>query len=137
MVTVQSTAPTTTNKPISHALLHGPKLWLHLEGFAVLATAVILYAQYNYSWWLFAALILAPDLAMVGYLANARIGGIVYNIFHNYLVVLAFLQIAYFTASPLAWAIGFIWMAHIGLDRLTGYGLKYDDQFKHTHMDEV
>lgn len=119
------------------ARFSGAKLWLHLEGLAVLVTALVLYTQWAYSWWLFAALILAPDLAMLGYLINTRVGAVIYNVFHNYLVVLALFAIAYGTASTWLWAIGLIWLAHVGMDRLFGYGLKYGDQFKHTHLDEV
>jgi hypothetical protein len=119
------------------AAWHGPKLWLRLEGLAVLVTAVTLYAQGDYSWWLFAALILAPDLAMLGYLVNPQIGGLIYNLFHTYLLVLPFLLLAYFTAAPWLLALGLIWLAHIGMDRFAGYGLKYGDRFKHTHLDEV
>lgn len=121
--------------------LSGPKLWLHLEGVAVLAGAVTVYAQLGFSWWLFAALILAPDLAMLGYLINPRSGAFLYNLLHNYLVVLACLGIAFVTSSVTLsgwlWAIGLIWLAHVGMDRMFGYGLKYGDGFKHTHLNEV
>jgi len=115
----------------------GPKLWLHLEGLALLATAVTLYARAEYSWWLFALLILAPDLAALGYLVNTRVGAISYNLFHTYLLVLPFLGYGYVSESPLLMAIGLIWLAHIGMDRVAGYGLKYSDRFKHTHLDEL
>lgn len=114
-----------------------PKLLLHLEGLALLATAVAFYTKEGYSWWLFALLILAPDLAMLGYLINPRIGAISYNLFHNYVVVLLFLGLGYFSGSPWLLAIGLIWLAHVGMDRFAGYGLKYSDRFKHTHLDEV
>ena len=115
----------------------GPQRWLRLEGFAVLATAVTLYAQGGYSWWLFVLLLLAPDLAMVGYLANPRLGAQLYNVVHNYAVVLVGLGIAYVTATPWLLAVSLIWLAHVGMDRAVGYGLKYSDQFKHTHLDGI
>jgi hypothetical protein len=115
----------------------GPQRWLRLEGLAVLVTAVALYAQGDYSWWLFAVLLLAPDLAMVGYLANPRLGAQIYNGVHSYAVVLVSLGIGYFTATPWLLAVSLIWLAHVGMDRTVGYGLKYSDQFKHTHLDEV
>lgn len=127
----------TMNASAVEARFSGAKVWLHLEGLAVLVGAVVLYAQWAYSWWLFAALLLVPDLAMLGYLANPRVGAVIYNLFHNYLVVLSFLGIAHLTQSTWLWAIGLIWLAHVGMDRMFGYGLKYADQFKHTHMDEV
>ena len=131
------TASITTNTTTASTTWSAPKLLLHLEGLAILATAVTLYAQGGYSWWLFAALILAPDLAMLGYLINPRVGAISYNLFHNYAVVLLFLGLGYFSGSPWLLAIGLIWLAHAGMDRFAGYGLKYDDRFKHTHLDEL
>ncbi|MEZ4619555.1 MAG: DUF4260 domain-containing protein [Caldilineaceae bacterium] len=133
----QSTASTVVASPTNQRGWRGPKVWLCLEGLAVLATAVTLYAQGGYSWWLFVALLLAPDLAMLGYLVNVRAGSLIYNLFHTYLLVLPYLGLAFITTSPWMLAIGLIWLAHIGMDRMLGYGLKYGDQFKHTHLDEV
>ena len=31
-------------------------------------------------------------------------------------------------------ALALVWLAHIGLDRLLGMGLKYNDRFAHTHL---
>ncbi len=133
MITVSIATDTATASTAWSA----PKLLLHLEGLTVLATAVTLYAQGHHSWWLFAALILAPDLAMLGYLVNPRIGAISYNLFHNYVVILLFLGLGYFSGSSWLLAIGLIWLAHAGMDRFAGYGLKYSDRFKHTHLNEV
>jgi Domain of unknown function (DUF4260) len=36
--------------------------------------------------------------------------------------------------APLVLALGLVWLAHVGLDRLLGYGLKYDHSFQHTHL---
>ena len=38
--------------------------------------------------------------------------------------------------EPPLLALGLIWLAHIGGDRLPGFGLKYDDQFQHTHLSQ-
>jgi len=35
---------------------------------------------------------------------------------------------------PLTLALGLLWLAHIGMDRLARYGLKYDVSFQHTHL---
>lgn len=129
-----SSAVQTTNL---RAGMSGPNLWLRLEGLAVLVTAVVLFGQTEMSWWLFVLLLLAPDLAMVGYLLNPRVGALVYNLFHNYAIVLVVLGVATYGGPTWLWAVGLIWLAHIGMDRLVGYGFKYGDQFKHTHLDEV
>jgi len=34
-------------------------------------------------------------------------------------------------------AISLIWIAHIGIDRVLGYGLKYPTAFKDTHLQKV
>jgi hypothetical protein len=52
----------------------GPRLLLRIEGLAYAALALIGYAYSGYSWWLFAALILVPDVSMLGYLINPSIG---------------------------------------------------------------
>ena len=31
-------------------------------------------------------------------------------------------------------ALALVWLAHIGLDRLLGMGLKYNDRFTHAHL---
>ncbi len=114
-----------------------PKLLLHLEGAAVLIGSVALYTQYGGSWWLFAALLLAPDLSMLGYLVNPKTGSWVYNIVHTYPMPLALLVVGWWLSLPLLLAIGLIWIAHIGMDRMMGYGLKYPTQFKDTHFSRV
>ena len=111
-----------------------PRLLLHAEGGVVLIAACIVYAQLGASWWRFAALFLGPDLFMLGYLANARIGATLYNLVHTYVAPFILLLVAYFTHAPGLFAIGTIWVAHIGFDRLLGYGLKYPTTFKDTHI---
>ena len=114
-----------------------PKQLLHAEGAAVLAAATVLYARTDGSWWLFALLFFAPDLAMVGYMAGGRIGAMVYNVAHNIAVPLVLGIIGIVAETDLAVQIALIWTAHIGFDRLLGYGLKYPDGFKETHLGRV
>lgn len=112
-------------------------LLLRLEGLAVAAVTAVLYARTGASWWLFAALWLAPDLSMLGYLAGSCRGARVYNAFHTYLLpailVLAALLLRLHGFTPVA----LIWTNHIGVDRLLGYGLKYGDGFGYTHLGRV
>jgi hypothetical protein len=42
--------------------------------------------------------------------------------------------VGWWQARPLVLALGLVWLAHIGVDRLLGYGLKYNDNFQHTHL---
>ena len=114
------------------AVTGAPNLILRAEGLAVLVAAVWAYALAGVGWWLFLGLILAPDLAMLGYLAGPRAGAAAYNVAHTYLGPLALLALG--QAWPLATALGLIWAAHIGADRMLGYGLKYPWAFKATHL---
>jgi hypothetical protein len=94
-----------------------PRTILRLEGVAVFAAATGAYFGLGAPVWLFLVLALAPDVAMVGYLAGTRVGRYAYNAFHTYV-------------GPVA----LVWTAHIGVDRAVGYGLKYSTAFKHTHL---
>tara|TARA_R110002073_G_scaffold165313_1_gene322028 strand:- start:15 stop:362 length:348 start_codon:yes stop_codon:yes gene_type:complete len=107
---------------------------LRAEGAAIFLAALWAFQMSGASWWLFAALILAPDLAMLGYLAGPRIGAICYNLIHSYTPVLAIGAILYALGSPLALPLTAILVAHIGIDRAMGYGLKYTSGFKDTHL---
>jgi hypothetical protein len=113
------------------------KAILRLEGAAALAASVALYAHAGLSWPLFALLILAPDLAMLGYLIGPRAGAAVYNLVHTYALALPLALAGYWLASPLALALGLIWIAHIGMDRMFGYGLKYPSGFRDTHLGRI
>ena len=114
-----------------------PGFLLRIEGLTVLITAVFLYAQFDFSWWLFALLLLVPDVAMAGYAINKRIGSIIYNAAHVYLVPAGLILLSYWLHTPFLLQLGLIWLAHIGMDRIFGYGLKYTDGFKSTHMNRV
>lgn len=107
---------------------------LRVEGLALLSVSVIAYAQFGSSWLLFGLLLFTPDIFMLGYLLNARRGAQLYNLGHTYLTPAALLLTALLLNAPLALAISIIWFAHIGLDRLLGYGLKLSTGFKHTHL---
>lgn len=111
-----------------------PRTWLRLEGAAVAAASVFFYHWQLGSWWAFAAWLLAPDLAMAGYLAGPRSGARLYNLVHNYVapIFLAAYGLAIGRSDVVPYAL--IWTTHIGIDRLLGFGLKYDDAFRNTHL---
>lgn len=111
-----------------------PRALLRLEGLAMLAAATAAYAQTGQGWGLFAALLLLPDIFMLGYLANSRVGAATYNLGHSYALPAALGAFAFWLASPLPTALALIWLAHVGMDRAMGYGLKYPDAFHHTHL---
>lgn len=118
-------------------LLARPAAMLRLEGATMLAASTVLYWTNGESWWLFALLLLAPDASMVGYLAGPRAGAAAYNAFHFYPLPAALGIFGVLVGAPLAVAGALVWLAHIGMDRALGYGLKYPGAFGDTHMGRV
>ena len=47
---------------------------LRLEEVGQFLLSILLFNQLNYAWWVFPACILLPDLSMIGYLVNTKIG---------------------------------------------------------------
>ncbi len=115
----------------------GPRTLLRLEGLAVLVASAVAYHLVQGSWPLFALLFLAPDLAMVGYLAGPRAGAVAYNTTHTYLGPAALAGAMAAGALPAQWELCQIWSAHAGMDRALGYGLKYATAFGDTHLGPV
>jgi Domain of unknown function (DUF4260) len=113
------------------------KLLLHIEGLAVFALSLYFYGYNQFSWLLFLVLLLAPDISMLGYLINNKIGARLYNVFHTYTIVIIVIFWGLLLENQTALAIGIIWSAHIGMDRMVGYGLKYQNDFKDNHMKRV
>ena len=100
----------------------GPRLLLRIEGLAYAVLALIGYAHSGYSWWLFAALILVPDVSMLGYLMNPSIGAASYNLVHTLTLPILLLFGAALFANVLPLAVGTIWVVHIGADRASATG---------------
>lgn len=123
--------------PQSPAVSGHPRLILMFEGLALFAVCIFAYAKLGYSWWLFGALILAPDLGMIGYLRNAKLGALCYNALHLTALPIALGVIGYLWPAPIAVAVALIWLAHIGMDRMLGYGLKYETAFSDTHLGRI
>jgi hypothetical protein len=111
---------------------------LRLEGLVVALLTATLYARTGSSWWLFAALWIAPDLSMLGYLSSPCRGARIYNAFHSYLLpgILALVALFTHAQGPLL-PIALIWANHIGIDRTLGYGLKYAEGFGFTHLGQI
>ena len=126
-----------TATPAPSAVAGVPRLILRLEGGALLAVATLLYARTGQSWWLYAGLFLVPDLSFAGYLAGPRIGAAIYNAAHATLGPALVGVAGLALAQPTAVAVALIWAAHIGIDRLLGYGLKYGAGFGFTHLGRI
>jgi len=114
-----------------------PRLLLRLEGLTVLIAAVTAYHALGASWSVFALWLLVPDVGMLGYALSPRVGALTYNAAHVYLGPAALAGLAYADVVPHAWPLCLIWLAHIGLDRALGLGLKFSAAFRSTHLGTV
>lgn len=110
---------------------------LRIEGAAIFLFALIAYSRTGQSWWLFALLFFAPDLSMLAYLANPRIGAACYNFVHTLSLPVMLFCSGLLLHLSLALVLATIWFAHIGFDRMLGYGLKYASAFNDTHLGRI
>ena len=114
-----------------------PGILLRIEGGVLLAVSALAYWANGGGWVLFALLILAPDVSMLGYVLGAKAGAAAYNVVHSYALPAGLAAFGLLAGSPLAVSVALVWLAHIGMDRLVGYGLKNTSGFKETHLDRV
>jgi uncharacterized protein DUF4260 len=118
-------------------MLNKPGILLRIEGFAVLVSSVIFYWAWDYGWILFAILLLAPDISIAGYLIGPKVGASAYNLVHTLAVPLLLMAFSVLTMRLWFVPYGLIWTAHIAMDRVLGFGLKYPTNFKDTHLQRV
>ncbi len=107
-----------------------------LEELAMFALAIVgcYYQPLEFKWWAWVILFLLPDVGMIGYLINSEVGAITYNLFHHKSVAVIVLLIGFYVNNPPLVLAGLILFGHSSMDRMLGYGLKYFDSFKHTHL---
>ncbi len=107
---------------------------LALEEWAIFLFCIFLFDQLPVAWWWFPALILLPDIGMIGYLLSPKIGAFTYNLIHHR-VIAALVAVYAIGSGDVRWQLAaIILFAHISLDRALGYGLKYTDSFFNTHL---
>lgn len=111
-----------------------PRALLRLEGTAIFGASLWAYHRTRLSWWTFAGCLLLPDLGMAGYLANTRAGAALYNGVHTETPAIVLLCAGWAQDSKALAGAALCWLAHIGMDRMLGYGLKYGTGFGHTHL---
>jgi uncharacterized protein DUF4260 len=117
--------------------LLGPRVLVRVEGLVALVAAVLLYSWQGGHWVLFAVLFLAPDLSMVGYVAGPRTGAATYNLVHTYVTPAVMGGLGLATHHRLVTFTALLVFAHIGFDRFLGYGLKYPNAFRDTHLQRL
>jgi hypothetical protein len=110
---------------------------VRLESIALFIASLFLFNSLGMSWWWYAGFILVPDASMIGYLVSSKVGAYTYNLFHHMAVGISIYFIGYLTHEPLAMFAGVILFSHSTLDRIFGYGLKYEKGFKFTHLSEI
>jgi len=111
--------------------------WLRAEGAAAFAAGLAGFLFLGLPWWAFALLLIVPDVSMVGYLRRPRVGAILYNVVHDLATGVAVAGVGLAIGSVPVTAAGAILVAHSGMDRIAGYGLKFPDAFQNTHLGRI
>jgi hypothetical protein len=91
----------------------------------------------HFAWWAWILLFLAPDISMIGYFVNNRVGAFTYNLFHHQLVAVIVWGIGLWLQQPYVELAGLVLLGHSSLDRVMGYGLKRVEGFKYTHLGTI
>lgn len=110
---------------------------LKLEELGMLLLGMYLFQFLEFDWWIFAALFFVPDVGMLGYIFGNKAGAISYNLFHHKGIALALYVVGLFLMSSWLQLAGLVLFSHASFDRLLGYGLKYEQGFKFTHLGEI
>lgn len=110
---------------------------IKLEEAALFSLGIFLFSVLDFEWWWFAALLLVPDLSMLGYLAGNKAGAWAYNLFHHRGIAVAIYLMGIYAAEPWLQLAGVMLFSHSSMDRMFGYGLKYEKGFKFTHLGEI
>ncbi|WP_289664545.1 DUF4260 domain-containing protein [Flavobacterium panacagri] len=113
------------------------KTVLKLEEVALFVLGIFLFNRLSYDWWWFLVLILAPDLSMIGYAFGNKTGAFLYNLCHHKGIALVIYGIGCYLSMESIQLIGIILFSHSAMDRIFGYGLKYEKGFKYTHLGEI
>ena len=111
--------------------------WLRAEGLATFAAGLIGFLLLGLPWWAFVLLLILPDVSMAGYRRGPRVGAIVYNVAHDLAAGVAVAGVGLAIGSVAVAAIGAILVAHSGMDRMAGYGLKLPSSFQDTHLGRI
>jgi hypothetical protein len=107
---------------------------IRLEEVMFFIIGVYAYTYLDYSWGLFFLLLFSPDISMIGYIWNTKLGAYTYNIVHHRGIGLGILLVGVILSQSILLLVGIILFTHSSMDRVFGYGLKHIDSFKHTDL---
>lgn len=113
------------------------KTTLQLEELAMFIAGTYLFYTLDIAFWWYFVLILSPDISMFGYIGGNKTGAFCYNLFHHKGLAIALYAIALYVRIEALEIAGIILFTHASLDRIMGYGLKYETGFKHTHLGNI
>lgn len=111
--------------------------WQRAEGLAALVGGAAAWLSVGGEWWALVLLLFVPDASMVGYLRGPHAGAIAYNVIHNWATAGVVLGLGVWLAVPTLTFAGLVLVAHTGIDRALGYGLKYPTGFGDTHLGRI
>ena len=95
------------------------------------------YSYLDGSFLAFLIIFFLPDLGMIAYLKGPRFGALIYNLAHTTALPFLLLIGLYVAGSENFMLYPLIWLAHIGFDRMLGYGLKLPSGFHDTHLGRI
>lgn len=110
---------------------------IKLEELAMFLFSILLFSQLDYAWWVYLVFILTPDIGMIGYAVNTRLGAMTYNLFHHKAIAILIGTLGWYLVVPGLQLAGIILFGHASMDRIFGYGLRYPDHFKNTHLGKL
>lgn len=110
------------------------KTLLRLEEAAMFGASIVIFSGMDFAWWWYPALILAPDIGMLGYVVSSRAGALTYNLLHHKGIAILLCCAGFYLSNDWVGLAGLIMFGHASMDRMLGYGLKYGDSFHHTHL---
>jgi hypothetical protein len=110
------------------------KTLLILEEIAQFMIATFFFYQFQFDCWVFPVVLFLPDISMFGYLITPSWGAFSYNFIHHKGVAIAVIILGFIINDTPLQGIGLVLFAHSAMDRVFGYGLKYSNSFKSTHL---
>ena len=113
------------------------KTIIKLEELGLFILGIYFFSQLEYAWWWFLVLILVPDFSMIGYVFGDKVGALCYNVIHHRGIAIAVYLVGIYCSNEIVQLSGVILFAHSSMDRMFGYGLKYETGFKFTHLGEI